>query len=344
MKRLLIVLSLPVIAANSGQAASCETCHREQASAHKPTSMARALQTAEQCDILRSNPHLTFRFGPYSYTIEREGNRSLYTVTHGDQKITVPIQWAFGLGAAGQTYVFELDGQRYESRVSYYRQIGGLDMTLGANDVTPKTLREAVGRQMMNKDDLECFGCHSAGGVQQGKLQFSALNPGVQCQNCHAGSDRHAAAVQAGDVKRAALPHLAKLNAEEMSELCGKCHRTWADIAATGPRGVGNVRFQPYRLANSKCYDAFDARISCIACHDSHREVDRRAASYDAKCLACHSAQSARSQAAKQAAICRVGKAGCSGCHMPKYEIPGAHHSFSDHQIRIVRANETYPN
>jgi hypothetical protein len=29
---------------------------------------------------------------------------------------------------------------------------------------------------------------------------------------------------------------------------------------------------------------------------------------------------------------------------MPKYEIPGSHHLFSDHQIRIVRPNETYPN
>jgi hypothetical protein len=28
---------------------------------------------------------------------------------------------------------------------------------------------------------------------------------------------------------------------------------------------------------------------------------------------------------------------------MPKIEIPGSHHKFSDHQIRIVRVNEKYP-
>jgi hypothetical protein len=28
---------------------------------------------------------------------------------------------------------------------------------------------------------------------------------------------------------------------------------------------------------------------------------------------------------------------------MPKTELPGAHKKFTDHEIRIVRANERYP-
>jgi hypothetical protein len=28
---------------------------------------------------------------------------------------------------------------------------------------------------------------------------------------------------------------------------------------------------------------------------------------------------------------------------MPKTDLPGAHRQFTDHQIRIVRANEAYP-
>ena len=75
-----------------------------------------------------------------------------------------------------------------------------------------------------------------------------------------------------------------------MSDFCGQCHRTWAQIAINGPRGILNVRFQPYRLANSKCYDAADRRIRCTACHDPHRDVETSAAAYDAKCARCHSA------------------------------------------------------
>jgi hypothetical protein len=29
---------------------------------------------------------------------------------------------------------------------------------------------------------------------------------------------------------------------------------------------------------------------------------------------------------------------------MPKVELPGSHARFTDHDIRIVRANESYPN
>ena len=60
-------------------------------------------------------------------------------------------------------------------------------------------------------------------------------------------------------------------------------------------------------------------------------------ASYDAKCAACHSA-------ALHTKVCRVAKANCAGCHMPKIELPGAHARFTDHQIRIARAGDAYPN
>jgi hypothetical protein len=190
---------------------------------------------------------------------------------------------------------------------------------------------------MSPKDAASCFGCHSWGAVNGSRMNIDAIVPGVQCESCHIGASAHAAAIKAGNVRAAAMPHLAKLGAEEMSEMCGRCHRTWADIAANGPMGVANVRFQPYRLANSKCYDATDPRISCIACHDPHEEAARTASAYDNRCAACHT-QGGRAH------TCPTAKSACAECHMPKIEIPGSHHKFSDHQIRIVRANEKYPN
>ena len=134
------------------------------------------------------------------------------------------------------------------------------------------------------------------------------------------------------------MTKLAGHTAEEMGELCGRCHRTWSQIALNGPRGVLNVRFQPYRLANSKCYDTADARIACSACHDPHGPLEPSAASYDARMfrLPFHGA-------AHQSLPCRQGELRRT-CHMPKIELPGAHASFTDHQIRIARAGEAYPN
>jgi hypothetical protein len=117
-----------------------------------------------------------------------------------------------------------------------------------------------------------------------------------------------------------------------------------------GIRGVPNVRFQPYRLTNSKCYDSDDKRISCLACHDPHEPRKRDAAFYDSKCTACHSTATKVTPAAfkesdkRSAPPCPVSKANCVTCHMPKVEIPGSHFHFSDHQIRIARPGAPYPN
>src|SRR5581483_11481569 len=119
---------------------------------------------------------------------------------------------------------------------------------------------------------------------------LDAMQPGIQCEDCHGPVARHVEAVRSGDVRAAAMPKLSALSSEEMSDKCGGCHRTWAQIAQSGPFGVLNVRFQPYRLTSSKCYDSADKRIACTACHDPHTHAAQNAAFYDSKCRACHSA------------------------------------------------------
>ena len=101
--------------------------------------------------------------------------------------------------------------------------------------------------------------------------------PGIQCERCHGSSDEHLAAVKGGQTAAApsfpAIRSLRKLSTEDTSNFCGQCHRRWDDIAASGITGISNIRFQPYRLTNSKCYDSEDRRIRCTACHDPHREI-----------------------------------------------------------------------
>jgi hypothetical protein len=307
---------------------TCTACHARQAQHYAQTPMARALLRGDTSEILSTLTPLTFADGSFRYTIS--GNQ--YQVTDGQATISAPILWSFGAGIAGQTYVFEYEGALYESRVSYYPRIKGLDLTIGAAGSKPTSLLMAAGRRMHTQDVSECFGCHS---TSSGRFTLQTMTPGVQCGACHTDTAKH-------EVSVASLPRsLRKLNTEEVSELCGRCHRTWEQISINGPKGVANVRFQPYRLTNSKCYDAEDRRISCVACHDPHANLETRAETYDAKCVACHS-KTSNSAASRR--ICNTGTARCTECHMPKYEIPGSHMIFSDHQIRIVRNKEDYPN
>jgi len=332
------LLCLPFLAAAAGPGDStCAACHSQETSHFRATPMAHALETVELCDILKNNPNLQFQEGPYHSQIKREGDRSILTVTNGNEKFTIPIMWALGRGKAGQTYVFQYEGALYESRVSFYNTTSALDITIGDLHTKPKTIVEAAGRRLETADATACIGCHSNGGVSGGMLHLEAVVPGVGCQSCHGQVEKHAAAVRAGNVAAAKMPHLSDLGPEDMAELCGKCHRTWAQVAMTGMRGPNTVRFQPYRLTNSKCYDVEDQRIRCTACHDPHGQVNTNLASYDAKCAACHSN-------ALHTKVCSVAKENCVACHMPKIDLPGAHHEFRDHQIRIVKPGAPYPN
>jgi Zn finger protein HypA/HybF involved in hydrogenase expression len=335
-----VLVLLP--AANAQQGArvvrECATCHSAQAKFHPETSMAHAMELVPECSILQKHPLLTFQDGAYSYRIERKGDQSIYSVSDGQQTISVPIGWAFGLGRAGQTYVFELNGEFYESRVSYYSALDGLDVTMGARNLKPTNITQAAGRFMGRDEKIRCFGCHATNTRQGMQLTLDRMTAGVQCERCHGPSEHHLEGLRKGDAALAAMKDVRKLSTEDVSNFCGQCHRTWEEIASGGKLGVLNVRFQPYRLTNSKCYDTDDARISCLACHDPHKELDRTDANYDARCQSCHAGVK------RKARVCKVSQSNCVSCHMPKIEMPGSHFKFTDHQIRIVRANEPYPN
>jgi hypothetical protein len=315
----------------------CAECHRDVVQRFRATPMAQALVPADQCEILKQNPDLTFHEPGYDSRIVREGDRVVLTVTGGGQTHAVTLAWAFGRGQAGQTYLFQHNGDWYESRISFFNALHALDLTMGAQRYKPAGIEDAAGHKLGPRDVVECFGCHSAGAVSGGRLHLESIAPGVGCESCHGPASRHVAAIHAGDLPAAKMPKLAGYSTEEMSEMCGRCHRTWSQIAANGPRGVLNVRFQPYRLTNSKCYSVTDVRIRCSACHDPHGPLESAVASYDVRCTACHSAKAA-------ARTCTVAKQNCVTCHMPKVELPGAHARFTDHQIRIERAGDLYPN
>ena len=341
MRILLPVAVCSLLAADNGgvsrEVRSCVSCHPAQAKLQPATSMAHAMELTSECSILKEHPLLTFREGRYLYRIQREGDQSIYSVSDGQQTRQFTIGWAFGQGLAGQTYVFEDSGEFYQSRVSYYRSLNGLDLTLGAANIKPVNIDEAVGIRMAHQEGPQCFACHATNAVEAKQLVTNKLVAGLQCERCHGLAENHLKGVKQGDAKLAAMTKLSAYSTEQISAFCGQCHRTWDDIAASGQTGITNVRFQPYRLTNSKCYDTGDSRISCTACHDPHQEIDRIPAHYESKCQACHTGGKV------SAKVCKVSATGCITCHMPRVEIPGSHHQFFDHEIRVVKANE-YPN
>ncbi|HEU0174710.1 MAG TPA: multiheme c-type cytochrome [Blastocatellia bacterium] len=347
---------------------SCSQCHTEGVT-QANTPMAQAMEPVAERRLLKKHAQLTFKQGPFLYSIAHSGDQSIYTVTDGKDTISLPILYAFGQGKVAQTYVFQYDGKFYEGRVSFYGRINGLDLTMGAPLTVPASLEGALGRVLNSELINDCFSCHSTAAVGQGQLQLDKMSPGITCEGCHGAGEKHVLAMKArGEARNRgeAAPESSdrqifnpgRFDTEGLTQFCGACHRSWIQVQMLGIRGVENVRFQPYRIFKSKCYDHRDKRIGCTACHNPHEELVTDAAYYDARCMACHqSTQKAGEKAAqkpaasarpmvsaRKAPVCPKARQDCASCHMPKIELPGSHYKFTDHRIRVARQGDPYPN
>jgi hypothetical protein len=331
---------------------ACAECHKDKVAVQEKSSMGLALELVAEASVLSSRKRLEFRDGKFSYEIVRKGDQSIYTVTDGRDAISEPILYSFGQGKAGQTYLLQYAGNYYESRVSFYADIEGLDLTLGYQETRPQSALEALGRKLPRDEVMQCFNCHSTGSVSGNQLHLEKLVPGIRCEACHGPGAEHVAAGREKLPNKDKIFNPARLGGDELAQdFCGACHRSAEEIVMAPKRiGINGVRFQPYRIFGSKCYSD-DRRISCTACHDPHGSTSHDEAYYDAKCLACHASgqgsgaptKSSQPDEGRSAPGCKVESKNCSSCHMPKIDLPGSHFKFTDHRIRVAKPGETYP-
>ena len=319
---------------------ACAACHQSHVNSHQKSSMALAMESVGESRILSGFPRLTFRSGPYSYEISRRNQESIYTVSDAKENISLPVRYVFGQGKAGQTYLIEHDGAFYESRVSFYDEIKGLDITIGQPAGVPGSLKAALGRKLGRDETLKCFSCHATGAVKGGQLHPGTMTPGIRCEACHGPGGPHVSAMKEGRGGPGLIFNPRSLSGDELTQdFCASCHRIDEEQKLLRSLEINNVRYQPYRIFQSPCYSD-DSRISCIACHNPHESVRQDASYYDSKCTACHQPSTGSGHSAR---LCKVGTKDCASCHMPRVSVPQAHFKFTDHYIRVVKPNETYP-
>ena len=326
---------------------TCAGCHSQIAGTQETTAMAHASALANSGAFSKPilGVPLTAHFGPYSYEISETPSGFSYSVSDGRRSVTTPLGWVFGSGHFGQTYVYQQKGIFYESHLSYYPGIGGLDFTTG-HKLAPASVDKALGAPQ-NPDTIRgCFGCHTTASTTSGRFDPARLVPGVGCESCHGPGSQHVAAMSLSEGNQASSFMLdpASLSPSDSVDFCGACHRTSLDVIQMGIHGVFTARFPAYRLEASRCWGSDgDSRVTCVACHDPHQPLVTDGASYDKNCLNCH-VLAAASKPAKDhpGAACPVAQKDCISCHMRKYNIPEMHADFTDHKIAIHRPGESF--
>jgi hypothetical protein len=85
----------------------CARCHANVVQSQAATPMAGAAYRASDAEILTRDTPLAYARAPYLYGISRTESGVAYSVTEGGQGAKVPLEWASGTGAVGQTYLYE---------------------------------------------------------------------------------------------------------------------------------------------------------------------------------------------------------------------------------------------
>ena len=318
---------------------ACKGCHAEIYRSQQGSHHAQSLRPAKEVPQLRSGLPVERWDRASDSTLHLQldsgGEIQLQSRKNSDEGLAV-LEWAFGSGVKGITPIARTgDGQLVESRLTWYASLQGVDFTTGSSKRNPRTARESLGRELTQKEVTECFGCHTTGYDRE--RQAPARNEmGVRCERCHGPGAAHIAGVRKGEPAGQRIFHPGRMEGFGQAQMCGGCHGTPPqdndfDALRLLENTPHSVRFPSQRIVLSRCFNESFGELKCTTCHDPHVDVADEAQGYDAGCQSCHD-----TAARKEAAVCPVGDAKCSSCHMPKERVM-RHSLFSDHWIRVER-------
>jgi Cytochrome c554 and c-prime len=312
--------------------------------------MALTANRGPSSKILASHPNLKFSTGPFRYAISMKNAQALYQMSSSGKKLTAFLDWAFGTGRVGQSYLFApKDGTFREARVTYFSTLQNLDFTPARAFSSVKSPEEAMYRVVAPGEVQRCFGCHTTAAFTSESLDEQNLFPGITCEACHGPGAKHVATMQSFVLAGASpsgpldIFNPVSLSPQDAVDFCGACHATTWDVILAGTKGVANTRSAPYRLEQSKCWGKGDARLLCWSCHNPHEQVRSDPESYDRACLNCHaSSTQTKPVGVANQAPCPVATSKCVSCHMQKVYVPEMHFKFTDHRIRITQPGAPY--
>jgi tetratricopeptide (TPR) repeat protein len=328
-------------------AAACAKCHSAIYQTQQNSLHAQTFARAEDLTKLPipaqpmrdpGNAMVTHRFTRAGSTLEVE--------THAaDSTFRALVDYAFGSGDRGLTLVgHDQSGQSYELRLSHYADGSVWDPTSGHNP-RPDLATQArlyLGESLTADETRRCFLCHTTDArAAEEKIAPVAADHSIGCERCHGPGGNHVKAVASK------FPDLAIVNpghgsGEQIVALCAQCHSPRGrPVAHDDPT---SVRSQGTTLTWSRCYTESQGALSCVTCHNPHRNAVTSAEHYESKCLSCHSGATEKAGQRPRGVVCPVNSSkGCVGCHMPVVKGVIPHSPFTDHNIRVHRAVGSAP-
>lgn len=322
-------------------AARCRECHTaiynsQQNSLHSKT----FFRASELNGLPFPKRPLTDRGDPkVSHMITPVDGKIRFETSVANQTYRALVDFAFGSGDRGLTLVGrDEQGHARELRLSRYAEGAVWDITSG-HFPHPKHPEGFLGEFLRDDDVRRCFICHTTEErAARKEIEPIASDRAIGCERCHGPGGNHIKAVEA-KLSDLAIANPGHASGEQVVALCALCHSPRGKtVSRTDPT---SVRSQGTTLTWSRCYTESAGALSCITCHNPHRNADTSAKHYESKCLACHgtattSAKHASVEKDRRLPTCPVNSSsGCISCHMPVVKDVIPHSPFTDHHIRV---------
>jgi len=361
---------------------ACANCHADIYRRFLQTSMGHSMSAVTPAFLERISSSATYvqerlnrRFDVYSeggnlYQSESEtdaGGKEVFRAVHR-------IDWIIGAGVNGYGAILQNGDSLFQAPLSFYTR---------PQKWAPSPGYEFVDLGFNRPITPGCIFCHSGRpnfvAATNGRFEsepFSELSIG--CEKCHGPGEAHLRAMSGNGVASGknsdrfnpAIVNPARLTPYLADNICMACHQTgdarvlkpgknYRDIRPGRPLDdalsilmVPPTRESPpsadhvehyYSMTLSKCYRASRGKLSCITCHDPHRQPsgDEAPAYFRARCLTCHTNQSCKLPLATR--MQKTPANDCAECHMPKRDIEVISHSSATNHRIVATPDERYP-
>jgi tetratricopeptide (TPR) repeat protein len=340
---------------------ACVPCHREESRHYDGTRHTRTFFRGEGLLALPlpDRPVPDPDDPRVFHSVRRQDDRIEASSQVGDRVSRMVVEYAFGTPDHYVTMIARDTEWNYRAlRVSYYRTKDGSGWGPTAGDVGHSDAPEdRLGQRIDLRDGVvRCLHCHVTRSRDfrdppsgDGPSPASA-DRAIGCERCHGPGGNHLRAV-AQDFRDAqgssdfAIINIAGAPVATTNGQCVECHTVGvAPEIERAPDDPRYVRSPGVTFAASRCFIESGGALSCMNCHDPHREAEHAASFYEAKCLECHAADPDRPRRPlagvpdprTRGDACPVDPVkDCLSCHMPKVPVPTLHKSLTDHYIRI---------
>jgi hypothetical protein len=273
-------------------------------------------------------------------TMSKKDNRYFETAyINGRETESHSIDIIIGSGGKAQTFLYRKDDEIYQLPVSYFAPASGW-----ANSPGFPADHISFARSISSS----CFGCHaSAANVKLAKTGSLSVSEKyvtgqmllrIDCERCHGPAREHVDYQKNHPKDREAkyIALISKLTRRQKMDMCGVCHSGiqktiqpvfnfkpgdvldnyyYPDVAPLATTNMDVHGTQTQLLMASKCYRKSNT-LTCMSCHDSHKNERDQMEVFSQRCMTCHSEANHNFCTLQNVAKEKM-QTNCIDCHMP---------------------------